>query len=107
MASASIAYVGQPVTPLPAEQPKESQLWYHQIVGGYFERWFPANGSPGLPSIWSITGTSRSRPVIPFCCAAWTLEVTRVGTAVEPACDERIRGLMSDQLQVAGGSSQM
>jgi len=34
VASLSIAIVGQPETPLPGLQPKESQLWYHQTVAG-------------------------------------------------------------------------
>src|SRR5258708_15870295 len=112
VASASMAMVGQPVSPVPSrppptpEQPNDMQLWYHHALAPYFERWLPANCVPGLPSTKLITGTKRSMPETPCCCACAVVVVTSVGTVASPECDAAMRALMSDHAQVSGGSSQ-
>src|SRR4051812_19847833 len=102
VASESTAMVGQPVS-LPPPQPKLMQLWYHQTFEPNRERWLP----PDFASTELMTGTNRSIPLIPFCCASHGVVVTRVVTAGSPARTEAMRFGMSDHAQVAGGSSQM
>src|SRR5581483_1953473 len=102
VASASTAMVGQPVS-VPPPQPKLMQLWYHQTFVPNRERWLP----PDFGSTKLITGTNRSMPLIPFCCACHGVVVTSVVTAGSAARTCAIRTGMSDHAQVAGGSSQM
>src|SRR6266850_6757962 len=112
VASESMAYVGHPVSPLPSRppptplQPNDMQLWYHQLLAGKRERWFPASAFPGLPSTKLITGTNRSMPLTPWLCASQVVVVTSVGMAESPARTCEIRPGMSDHWQVSGGSSQ-
>jgi hypothetical protein len=71
-------------------------------------RFEPANSLPGLSSIQFTTGTMMSTPLVTPCASASQIcVVTRVFISGSAAWTTPVRPLISSQLQVSGGSSQV